>query len=90
VILNKTRLGYRLSAYLMVKMSPPTAAVLQNFKDRIVDVEAIQQCTEVAGNLNFILQVISRDAESFKREVLDPLGNIEGVQSIETCLVLST
>lgn len=83
-IVEPTKVGKSLSAFILVKADPRKYAEVANL---IRDLPEVTEAYDVTGPYYLICRVDVSNKESLA-EVIDKIGRVEGVQSTETAIVL--
>lgn len=88
-LLDPRKLDLGLTAFVMVKLIRQDNVTTDRFTRTVGGIENVVDCYGIAGTFDFLLKVLVRDMESYKRFVVDVLGNIDCVGSMETVFVLN-
>lgn len=88
-LLDARKLDLGLTAFVMVKLIRQDNVTTDRFTRTVSGIENVVDCYGIAGTFDFLLKVLVRDMESYKRFVVDVLGNIDCVGSMETVFVLN-
>lgn len=88
-LLDARKLDLGLTAFVMVKLIRQDNVTTDRFTRTVGRIENVVDCYGIAGTFDFLLKVLVRDMESYKRFVVDVLGNIDCVGSMETVFVLN-
>jgi leucine-responsive regulatory protein len=88
-LLDARKLDLGLTAFVMVKLIRQDNVTTDRFTRTVGGIENVVDCYGIAGTFDFLLKVLVRDMESYKRFVVDVLGNIDCVGSMETVFVLN-
>lgn len=84
VILDKTKIDRTLTVFAHVFLKEHTAEALSRFEQEVTSFPEVMECLQMAGNLDFILRIVTRDMEGYNqllRERIATLSNIATVQS---------
>lgn len=84
---EKLHLGF--TVYCNVKLVGHSYEVFHRFMDRIVEIPEVTECYGVAGDCDYLLKVRAPDMDYYQRFILDVLGRIESISSINSMFVLS-
>lgn len=88
-LLDQDALGLPLTIYVHVSMSSQATAVLEAFEQKIIDFDAVQECSLVTGSdADYLLKVVMPDMAYYEHFLLKQLNQIEGVASIRTSFAL--
>lgn len=87
IILNQEVVGGDLTAFISVRLEHPK--YYENFVELINSHKAIPECYYIAGDFDFIVKTITKNAQSLE-EILNFIKSIDGVSLTRTSVVLST
>lgn len=85
-IIDYQRLGYKVRAFIFVKVEPKR---LEQVAKELSNIENVLQIQDITGEPSLLLQVIARDNEHLA-QLLDQIGKIDGVLSTNTMIALRT
>ena len=87
IVLDQQTLGGELMAFISVRLEHPK--YYENFVELINSHNAIAECYYIAGDFDFIIKIITKNAQSLE-DILNYIKSIEGVSLTRTSVVLST
>lgn len=87
-LLDAAKLGLGLQCFVEVALHQHSAAAVQTFGRRMKRVNEVMNCSEVAGESDFILQVIARDMAAFADFASKHLADDSNVKSYRTLFVI--
>jgi len=90
VQLDHKLLGYQISAFVEISLEHHTSEVASNFLKGIADMPQVLSCHMVTGDCDFILRVLVRDLDEYRKLIWEELHRIEGVQKIHSIVILDT
>lgn len=82
--LNPARLDLSTSVYVRVWLSGQDDETVRRFTDSILALPHVIECHMMAGDCDFLLRVVARDLDAYRRFQAEKLARIEGVQSLKT------
>ena len=85
--LDVAKLGYNLTAIMELRIERNLCCT--SISEKLVQFPEILEIYDVAGNCDYILKLVAKDSESL-RNTMRAIGEIPGVLSSQTKLVLST
>lgn len=88
-VLDRERLGFGTTVYALVTLSSIGRANLAGFSDAIRAMPEVVECHVLMGAADFLLKVVVRDNEAYKRFFYERLSSIEGVQDVTSSVALS-
>ncbi|MBM4213179.1 MAG: Lrp/AsnC family transcriptional regulator [Gammaproteobacteria bacterium] len=86
--LARKKLGLEVLVVVNVKLASHGWQSLPRFKQRVVSFPEVLQCFLVMGDIDFILLVATRTVEEYNSFVQGKLAQIQGVQSIDSRIVI--
>ena len=89
-VLDHSKLGLGFTALILVSLSRQKSSFVNNFIQKINDIDEIVECLQLTGNFDYQLRVIVKDIPSFDVIIAEKLGVIEEIGQMQTTVVLST
>ncbi|MGQ0835920.1 MAG: Lrp/AsnC family transcriptional regulator [Gammaproteobacteria bacterium] len=89
-VVDPTRLGLNVQAFVQVKLERHTDEKLEQFRREIEALEEIVSCYATTGEYDYLLQVVAPDLESLSTIVLKKLVKIPSVRDVHSSIVLDT
>ena len=88
-VLDPEKLSLGLQVYCKVKLKQINHEIADAFVRRIQRIPEVTECYNTSGNYDYLLKVRTRDMKEYQEFVLNKLGVIESVGSIESTFVMS-
>jgi Lrp/AsnC family leucine-responsive transcriptional regulator len=66
-VLDAEKVGFGVTIFVYVSLTESTRAAVEGFRAAVMKIPEIIECHSVSGNEDFILTVLTRDLESYKR-----------------------
>lgn len=88
-VLDPEKLNLGFQVYVYVKLSRQTQQGAQDLIDAIKDLPEVTECYSVAGQFDYLLKIHAPHMMYYRQLVLDVLGKIESVSSVESTFVMS-
>jgi len=88
-VLDADKLGQSLQVYCKVKMKQINHEIADVFSRQIQRIPEVTECYNTSGSYDYLLKVRARDMKQYQEFVLNKLGEIENVSSIESTFVMS-
>ena len=88
-VLNPDKLGLGLLVFCKVKLQQINHEIADAFVRRIMRIPEVTECYNTSGSYDYLLKVRARDMKQYKEFVLNKLGEIEHLASIESTFVMS-
>ena len=88
-VLDADKLGLGLQVFCKVKLKQINHEIADSFTRHIKRVPEVTECYNTSGAYDYLLKVRVRDMREYQEFVLNKLGDIEMVGSIESTFVMS-
>lgn len=88
-ILDPDKLNQSLQVYCKVKLKQINHEIADAFTRRIMRIPEVTECYNTSGNYDYLLKVRATDMKQYQEFVLNKLGEIESLASIESTFVMS-
>lgn len=86
--LNAQRLGLLVHAFVHVTMAPAHTQLLQQFRQRIGELDAVLECHAVSGDFDYVLKVVATDLKALSDLIMTAIMTLPGVQSVRSTVCL--
>lgn len=88
-VLNPDKLGLGLMVFCKVKLKQINHEIADAFVRRVMRLSEVTECYNTSGSYDYLLKVRARDMKQYQEFVLNKLGEIEHLASIESTFVMS-
>ena len=88
-VLDAEKLGLGLQVYCNVKLKQINHEIADSFVRRIMRMAEVTECYNTSGAFDYLLKVRVRDMKQYQEFVLNKLGEIDDLASIESTFVMS-
>ena len=88
-VLDPEKLGQGLQVYCKVKLKQINHEIADSFVRRIQRIPEVTECYNTSGAYDYLLKVYARDMKQYQEFILNKLGQIEELSSIESTFVMS-
>lgn len=88
-IIDPEKLGQGLLVFCKVKLKQINHEIADSFTRRILRIPEVTECYNTSGAYDYLLKVRARDMKQYQEFVLNKLGDIDSVGSIESTFVMS-
>ena len=88
-VLNPDKLGLGLQVFCKVKLKQINHEIAESFTRRIQRIPEVTECYNTSGAYDYLLKVRARDMKQYQEFILNKLGDIDSVSSIESTFVMS-
>ncbi|MDO6459317.1 Lrp/AsnC family transcriptional regulator [Granulosicoccaceae sp. 1_MG-2023] len=82
-VISPRKLGFTVTAFTQVSFSSHDLALTDAFESIVNDLDWVQSCHCITGNMDYLLQMVFRDLDEFS-ERINVIRRIPGVRAIET------
>ena len=88
-LLDQSRLGLKLTAFIMIAMDRHTPDRFDNFEARVAEFPEVIECSVVTGqSADYLVKAVVPDMEYYEEFLLGRLTRIEGVTGVQSSFVL--
>ena len=88
-VLDPDKLDQGLQVFCKVKLKQINHEIADAFVRRIMRIPEVTECYNTSGAYDYLLKVRARDMKQYQEFVLNKLGEIESLSSIESTFVMS-
>lgn len=88
-VLDAEKLNLGFEVYCNVKLSRQSAKGNNEFLRTIKEIHMVTECYSVAGSFDYLLKIHAPDMAFYRKFVVEVLGNIESIGSMESTFVMS-
>jgi Lrp/AsnC family leucine-responsive transcriptional regulator len=88
-VLDPEKLGQGLQVFCKVKLKEINHEIANAFTHRIMRIPEVTECYNTSGSYDYLLKIRAADMKQYQSFVLNKLGEIEFVASIESTFVMS-
>ena len=87
-VLDAEKLNHGFTVFCSVKLSRLNTETANDFATRVKEMPEVTECFNISGHFDFMLKLQSVDMKHYQRFLIDVLGTIESVASIESTFVM--
>ena len=88
-VLDAEKLGLGLQVFCKVKLRQINHEIADAFARRIMRLPEVTECYNTSGNYDYLLKVRAANMKQYQEFVLNKLGDIDSLGSIESMFVMS-
>ncbi|MBP5514603.1 MAG: Lrp/AsnC family transcriptional regulator [Bacteroidaceae bacterium] len=88
-ILDADKLNRGLLVFCKVKLKQINREIADDFTRRIQHIPEVTECYNTSGNYDYLLKIRAADMHEYQQFVLNKLGTIESLASLESTFVMS-
>lgn len=83
-LIDPAKVGLKLTVFVRIWLSSQDLATVERFNEQIKALPQVQECHLMAGDSDFLLRVLVKDLEDYRRFQMEHLTRIDGVQQVKT------
>lgn len=87
-VLDADKLNQGFIVFCLVKLRRLNTDVANDFTERLANIPEVTECYNISGHFDYLLKIHSYNMKQYQRFLLDTLGMIESVASIESMFVM--
>lgn len=87
-ILDKVKIDRTLTVFAHVFLKEHTAEALGGFEREVVTFPEVMECLQMAGNLDFILRIVTRDMEGYNQLLRERIATLPNIATVQSFFVL--
>jgi len=88
VALNTKALGHEVRAFVEIKVERSNVELAKAFRETINALPQVQSCYKLSGTVDFMLDVVSTDLESYGKFLEQEILSIPGVLDAKSSIIL--
>jgi|SRR6185503_16299800 len=89
VILDPKKIGLSLIAYTQVQIKPHSQENLQAFRDEVVKLPEVVECSHLTGKFDFLLKIAVKGMDEYNHLLMEKLARLPKVDNMESLFVMS-
>lgn len=87
-VLDSMKLHRSLTIFCSVKMHRINQEISLDFRRIVKDIPEVTECYNISGRYDFLMKIHARDMKAYQEFVLNVLGTIDSIASIESTFVM--
>lgn len=87
-VLNRREIGLGVLAFIRVKIDSHTEAEADAFAEEVMKLDSVVACYSIAGDADFLLQVVSADLDSYSDFAMKVVRRLPCIKEMQTTFVL--
>ena len=87
-VLNSEKLGKGFTVFCSVKMARLGKEIADNFAQTVAAIPEVTECYNISGSFDYLLKIHAPDMKHYQAFVLNVLGTIEHLASLESTFVM--
>ncbi len=89
-LVDRKKIGVGILAFVSVSLAVHQMSSLDNFYNKILELDEVLECYQISGDNDFILKVALKSLDIYSDFVVNRLTGIPGIQNINSTFVLKT
>jgi len=89
-VVDLASVGIGVTTIVMVTLKGHNKDNIEKFTKSIDLIPEVVECHHVLGNADFILKIVAVDIPAYQKLMLEKITNIEGVDNLQSTVILST
>ena len=89
-VLNADKLNQGFIVFWHVKMSKLNKDIANDFTERVKSIPEVTECYNVSGHYDYMLKIHAPNMKYYQEFVLNVLGTIDNLSSLESTFVMDT
>ena len=89
-VLDANKLNRGFIVFCNVKMSRLSKEIARDFMERMLNIPEVTECYNISGQFDYLLKIHAPDMRYYQQFVLNVLGTIENLGSLESTFVMDT
>lgn len=86
--IDRKKVGLGLLAFIRVKIDSHSEEDAHHFEQQVRALPSVIACYAIAGDADFLLQVVARDLDSFSSFAMEVVRRLPGIKEMQTSFVL--
>ena len=86
---DESALGIGIKAFIQLSLGRQAVNFINDFKERIDQIQEIVECYQVTGNCDFLLKIEVADIPAFEDLITNKLSTVEQIGNMQTLVILS-
>ncbi len=87
---NPDAIGLSVKTFVLVSLDWRKDNALENFLDKIKEIEEIVECYIITGEADFLLKIVCQDIPTYEQMLFKTLQQIDEIERLKTLMTLST
>jgi len=88
--LDSAKLGIGVTTFVMASLKAHSKTHIEQFVTEINKIDEVIECHHITGSGDFILKIVSKDISSYQKLMLEKVSDIDGVDNLQSMIILST
>ncbi|EGN57370.1 AsnC family transcriptional regulator [Hallella multisaccharivorax DSM 17128] len=87
-VVNPQKVGNGILVLCNIRLKQHTQALIREFMDAVQSIDEITECYNTSGDFDFLIKVYTKDMKAYQQFMLNTLGTIPCVGSLNSIFVI--
>ncbi|KHT62796.1 AsnC family transcriptional regulator [Photobacterium gaetbulicola] len=87
-VLNRKKIGLGVMVFVRVAIDSHSEAEARKFEQEVTALENVVACYSIGGDADFLIQVVSRDLDSYAEFAMSVIRRLPGIKEMQSMFVL--
>ncbi len=87
-VLDRRKIGLGVMVFVRVNIDSHSEADAKKFEQGVMELENVVACYSIGGDADFLLQVVSRDLDTFADFAMSVIRRLPGIKEMQSMFVL--
>lgn len=87
-VLDRRKIGLGVMVFVRISIGHHSEAEAKKFEEQVMLLEDVVACYSIGGDADFLLQVVSRDLDSFADFAMSVVRRLPGIKEMQSMFVL--
>ena len=88
-VLSPSKLGRGFIVFCSVRLRRMGKEIAHDFVSRVKNIPEVAECYNISGEFDYLLKIYAPDMQYYNNFIIDTLGTIESLGSLQSCFVMS-
>jgi Lrp/AsnC family leucine-responsive transcriptional regulator len=89
-LVDGKKIGKGTTVYAIITMKEHSVETIKEFNSYVQKLPEVLECHRLAGDIDYILKIVTRDIQSYEAFSVEKLAKVPGIAKINTSFVLSS
>ena len=89
-VLNNEKLNLGFMVFCSVKLRDLKHDTTSTFTAKMLEIPEVTECYNISGHFDYMLKIYAANMKAYQQFLLNVLGNIESLDSVESTFVMDT
>ena len=85
---NRCMIGLGVQAFIRVKIDSHSKSEAEIFAQQVLQLDSVVACYSIAGDADFLLQVVATDLDSYADFAMNEIRRLPGIKEMQTSMML--